>query len=262
MDVRNIEKQVRKYSLTDLADIAGGLIKKGKGVPLDKHWADHAHINEMLSGNSFSFFTMVDYQVMKYVFVSSSIKNVLGYSNDFYLKAGLEFAFESIHPEDRNKLKALHKKMFEFFYKASREDRKKFKFDFNIRVLKANQEYVHLLYQTIFVELTNVGEPSLDCCTCTDISRYKSDNNMKLTVYHMERDGYHQVYEYEISDLGAAFTPRQVEIIELIAKGLTSSQIADKLTISIETVKNHRKKILHATGAKNIAEAMKISYGR
>ena len=48
-------------------------------------------------------------------------------------------------------------------------------------------------------------------------------------------------------------TIREVEIIGLIMRGLTNQQIAEKLFISYETVKTHRKNILEKTGAKNTA---------
>jgi DNA-binding CsgD family transcriptional regulator len=54
-------------------------------------------------------------------------------------------------------------------------------------------------------------------------------------------------------------THREQEILELIAYGLSSKEIADKLFISIHTVLTHRKKILKklnqtkAIGAINVA---------
>jgi DNA-binding CsgD family transcriptional regulator len=46
---------------------------------------------------------------------------------------------------------------------------------------------------------------------------------------------------------------REVEILGLIMQGLTNHEIADKLFISYETVKSHRRNILEKTGAKNTA---------
>ncbi|MBE0650652.1 MAG: response regulator transcription factor [Bacteroidales bacterium] len=40
-------------------------------------------------------------------------------------------------------------------------------------------------------------------------------------------------------------TRREIEIIEQLAKGLTSTQIASELNISFETVQTHRKRILN-----------------
>jgi len=51
---------------------------------------------------------------------------------------------------------------------------------------------------------------------------------------------------------------REIEVLGLIMQGLTNLEIADKLFISYETVKSHRKHILVKTGAKNTAAL--ISY--
>ena len=46
---------------------------------------------------------------------------------------------------------------------------------------------------------------------------------------------------------------REIEVLGLIMQGLTNNDIAEKLFISYETVKSHRKHILEKTGAKNTA---------
>lgn len=46
---------------------------------------------------------------------------------------------------------------------------------------------------------------------------------------------------------------REIEVLGLIMQGMTNHEIAEKLFISFETVKSHRKKILEKTGAKNTA---------
>jgi DNA-binding NarL/FixJ family response regulator len=49
-------------------------------------------------------------------------------------------------------------------------------------------------------------------------------------------------------------TQRETEILGLIAKGLASKQIAGMLSISENTVSNHRKNMLAKMGAKSSAE--------
>jgi len=46
---------------------------------------------------------------------------------------------------------------------------------------------------------------------------------------------------------------REIEVLGLIMLGYTNKDIAEKLFISFETVKSHRKNILMKTGAKNTA---------
>ncbi|HCQ29700.1 MAG TPA: hypothetical protein DIU39_05395 [Flavobacteriales bacterium] len=56
-----------------------------------------------------------------------------------------------------------------------------------------------------------------------------------------------------IEDENAELSVRELEIIELIAKGLTNKQIADKLFLSTHTVNTHRKNIMKKLGIKNTA---------
>lgn len=46
---------------------------------------------------------------------------------------------------------------------------------------------------------------------------------------------------------------REIEVLGLVMLGYTTKEIADRLFISYETVKSHRKNILEKTGAKNTA---------
>jgi len=57
----------------------------------------------------------------------------------------------------------------------------------------------------------------------------------------------------EIKDI-PILSPREKEILEDIVRGLTSQQIADKLSISIKTVEFHRSNLLMKFDSKNIAE--------
>ena len=48
-----------------------------------------------------------------------------------------------------------------------------------------------------------------------------------------------------------SLSAREMEIIELVADGLTNQQIAEKLTISKRTVDNHVSNMFTKTGSKN-----------
>lgn len=54
-------------------------------------------------------------------------------------------------------------------------------------------------------------------------------------------------------------TPRQREIIQLVARGMETKQIANELSVSYYTIQNHRVAILEALSAKNMCEAVAIA---
>ncbi len=49
-----------------------------------------------------------------------------------------------------------------------------------------------------------------------------------------------------------AFTERETQILNLIAKGKTTREIADELWLSVNTVESHRKRMIRRVNAKNI----------
>lgn len=54
-------------------------------------------------------------------------------------------------------------------------------------------------------------------------------------------------------------TPREVEVLKLIEEGLSSLEIAIRLSVSINTVETHRKKLYRKLGVSRVAEALKVA---
>ena len=54
-------------------------------------------------------------------------------------------------------------------------------------------------------------------------------------------------------------TPRQAEVLELLERGRSTAQIAQELHLSKETVRNHIRYVLRATGAHSRLEAVAIA---
>ncbi len=61
-----------------------------------------------------------------------------------------------------------------------------------------------------------------------------------------------KIYEEDIN-----ITPREREILSLIADGFTSKEIGKKLFISTRTVETHRARLMEKLGCRNIAELVK-----
>lgn len=57
-------------------------------------------------------------------------------------------------------------------------------------------------------------------------------------------------------------TPRQAEVLRLLERGRSTTQIADELQLSRETVRNHVRHLLHAVGATSRLEAVALAAGR
>jgi DNA-binding CsgD family transcriptional regulator len=66
--------------------------------------------------------------------------------------------------------------------------------------------------------------------------------------------------DHHISTKDFSITPRETEVLNLISFGYSTSDIAQYLYISMETVRTHRKNLLQKFGAKNTALLVRLSF--
>lgn len=108
-----------------------------------------------------------------------------------------------------------------------------------------------------FLSLT-FGLPWLVLALVSDITEYSHDDgvNFKLTLNLPDQP-------IKIIASGNAssspFSDREKEIVLHLADGLDTNQIAEKLFISEDTVRTHRKNILQKTGAKNSVHVVRMA---
>jgi DNA-binding NarL/FixJ family response regulator len=57
-------------------------------------------------------------------------------------------------------------------------------------------------------------------------------------------------------------TPRELQVVKLIAEGYTSDEIAGALVISRKTVDRHRANVLQKLGMRNVAEVTRYAIRR
>ena len=57
-----------------------------------------------------------------------------------------------------------------------------------------------------------------------------------------------------------SLTPREIQVLKLIAAGLSNSEIADKLVLSNATIKTHINRIFYKTGARDRAQAVRYAH--
>jgi DNA-binding NarL/FixJ family response regulator len=61
-------------------------------------------------------------------------------------------------------------------------------------------------------------------------------------------------------ELPDELTPREAEVLKLIAAGLSNQEIADALVLSSATIKTHINRIFYKTGARDRAQAVRYAY--
>ncbi|MFN8309840.1 MAG: helix-turn-helix transcriptional regulator [Chitinophagales bacterium] len=62
------------------------------------------------------------------------------------------------------------------------------------------------------------------------------------------------------SSITQVFSARELQILQLIADGLASKEIANCLNISVHTVNNHRKRMLKKSGSMSASHMIRRLY--
>jgi len=62
-----------------------------------------------------------------------------------------------------------------------------------------------------------------------------------------------------IEDPYGALSPREREVLHLVVEGLTTKEIASRLTITVKTAENHRCRVLDKLGVRNSAELVRYA---
>lgn len=64
----------------------------------------------------------------------------------------------------------------------------------------------------------------------------------------------------DATELGNVLTPRELEVLALIAQGLSNRQISEKLFVSEATVKTHVARVIMKTGCRDRAQVVALAY--
>jgi DNA-binding NarL/FixJ family response regulator len=102
--------------------------------------------------------------------------------------------------------------------------------------------------------------PVLNLNVFFEIADIKPDETIVLTIFrYIESEGYKKVFTKEYGKFfNSVLTQREMAIIRLCHEGLSSKMIAEKLNLSIHTVKNHKRHCMDKTSTHNISELIHL----
>lgn len=202
---------------------------------------------------------LLDYKNQRYLFISESVKNLLGFSNQELIKGGIPMQFELMHPDDAQvHLNFSLIRFRDFLMHVPPSKLVDYKFSYNYRMKRKDGQYFHMLQEFVILEKDSEGLPLYNFGYATDISRFKSDNKISFRVSRYDDEkGFTLLSEDYFP--GHLFSQRELEVIRLAAQGINSKQIAEKLSLTVETIKSHRKKILAKTDLSKFIQVIEFA---
>jgi DNA-binding CsgD family transcriptional regulator len=168
-----------------------------------------------------------------------------------------EFHALQFHPEDR---KLWEEKVFpdilHFINPIPANEIVDYRLSFNHRFIHKNETISEFLLEGTFARPVNARSPALNLKVFTEIGDIKTDETINLTIYRYSTHlGYQKVFSKVYTKKCDSFlTQRELEIIRLCHEGQSSKMIADKLNLSIHTIKNHKRNCMEKTMTHNITE--------
>lgn len=246
-----------KYEFSDFKRIVEAFDKVPDAQTPEQILALYKNAFGILDNQHATFHFIHDFVNFKYLYVSKSLKTLTGIDPNILIEGGFEAGLEYFHPDDRSGIGIIHEEMFRYLYQQPVEDRKKMRFDFNYRVRTAKGEYKCFMQQTMFTVFSE-GKPVYDFSACTDITLQRRRHQLELMVHKLNEEGvFETVYYFTIADNKSFdLSKTEMDILRYAARGLSSKEIASKVSRSLHTINNHRKSILAKTKCKSLHEAI------
>lgn len=183
---------------------------------------------------------------------SDGLLDLYGIARDDFNPSHATGVEERVYPDDRHRVRETLKRAlterssFTLEYRGVRADGR-------VRTLRSRGEVI----------VDDLGEPIRVVGIAQDITDAKlAQEALQSTSSELERRAT-ELHELALRTAGGpeppphhALTTRQLQILRLVAEGLTSSEISRQLFVSEATVKWHVKQILTKTRASNRAEAV------
>lgn len=206
-----------------------------------------------LLDNVATFFFLIDFGKMEYLYVSDGIVHTMGYTAEEWKKEGMQAAFRTLHPEDKLRLKKVHEDLFAFHFNLPVADRKRYRYTTDFRVVRKDGKVIWILSQSCIIGLDGEGNAAVGFEIVSDISHIKRDNTMTLSITKGGKDGTGRLEKklYYPLEGTVFFTNREIQILQQLYRGLTSKEIAHQLSISELTVSKHRMNMMKKANVTN-----------
>lgn len=173
----------------------------------------------------------------------------------------LDFYELHFHPADRLLwCEQVFPDILRFIDSISIDELEDYRLSFNHRYLRKDGCISQFLHEGTLIFIDDLPEPVLNLKVFSEIGDIKSDDSVVLTIFRYSAEmGYQKVWSKVYSNNHHSnLTHRELEIIKLCHEGLSSKMIADKLKLSIHTVKNHKRNSMEKTMTHNISELIHV----
>jgi DNA-binding CsgD family transcriptional regulator len=199
---------------------------------------------------------VIDYEKKGFDYVSDNPLFLCGNTSQEVKEMGYAFYFKHVLEADIELLLKINTLGFEFYEKVPIDERKDYTISYDFHLINKEGDKTLINHKMTPLFMTKEGRLWKAIAIVSLSSQKKSGNikvtnkkNSKVYTYNIDGDFWK---ESEIEKL----TRREKEILQFSSKGLTINEIANRIFVSPDTVKFHRKKLFEKLDVSNISEAI------
>jgi len=217
---------------------------------------DYMEMLKAFSRITYQSVYLIDYQQKTFEFVSDNPLFLAGLTPQQVLEMGYRFYEKYVPAEDFQMLIRINEAGFSFYEKIPVDERKLYviSYDFQLRDLQNKTILINHKLTPVF--LTEEGRMWKAMCIVSLSSNLSSGN---VTVEKL-----HSNLLWKL-DLATGswekqnkinLTQREIEILRYYHRGLTIHETSEKIFVSMDTVKFHRRKLFEKLGVNHMNEAL------
>ncbi|MDE5432217.1 response regulator transcription factor [Elizabethkingia meningoseptica] len=217
---------------------------------------DYIEIVKAFSRITYQSIYVINYQTKTFEFVSDNPLFLAGLTPEQVLSMGYDFYQKFVPPDDIQMLIKINNLGFEFYEKIPLEERKQYVISYDFHIRDANGKFILINHKLTPVFLTEEGKIWKSMCVVSLSTKVSSGN---VTIGRLNSDLLWELNlmtnkwtEHKKTNL----TERETEMLRLYNRGLTINEIAEKIFLSVDTVKFHRRKLFDKLEVNNISEAL------
>ena len=211
--------------------------------------------NSIISTGPFYFY-VIDFFDMSLSHISPAIAEIHGFNPE---TVSFNDILGAIHPDDIDFVAKAETVSTNFFYnKVGHEKMLNYKVSYSFRFRLKNGEYALFNHQSLMLSLDDNGGLGKSLNIHTRIDHLSNLNTYKISFIGLNGEPSFMNLNPDEENLDVEeFSKREIDIIKLIGNGLSNAEIAEKLFISVLTVKKHRNNILAKSDSRNTAQLIK-----
>lgn len=206
-------------------------------------------VEKLMTTNN-QFLTVADMIQWKFLYTSKQCSQMLGiepaHLNPYHL-------IEATHPDDIMRHNQSLVKIFNLVSELFNAGKGSSVLSTNLKFRNPAGKYSNILVQSYLFFARFPRKTVYRVQVHTNIDHFKIMG--KGFHYYVGNDlSYFRYPDHELLNKGYMLSKRELEIIKLVEAGLYTEQIAEKLFLSPNTIKTHRRNILHKAGKTSISE--------